>query len=511
MHPSPGGTEERGSSGPEEPHPPSRDAPATRTAATRVIRNSFWLIGQPLLMNVISLVATAYIARTLGRANYGRFVFALSFIAMFTPLTNLGLRFLAIRHLATAGKQDVSAYIGRIWLLRLTLALLGASLAAASVALMGRSPETRQVVYLASCIIALQAVTTTATDVFQAFENMRLVAQVQFVSGILLTVLSVVVLYAGLGLNGVMGAYVVGNVCGAALAVYYLFTRYTVPRFAIDLRFWRTSLGAAAPLFLPNFVREAGTRFGVVMLGGLVDQDAVGSYGAAGTLVERIAIIPDGVCSALFPTLAATYERSQAEAAALYRRFFRYFLIVALPIAVGATVLARPIIELIYGSRYERSPTVLVILVWGLFANFFVQLQGWSIAAIKQERKAFFAPILATAVYLPLCLALVPRLAEYGLAAASIGMAGVLSLRYRPIVRAHLTARSAKVGLVIRVLAANAIMAAAVFAARGLPALLSIPLGAAVYGVALVALGAVPLSEAAELLAAVRRRLGLGT
>src|SRR4051794_29361338 len=129
-----------------EAAPPPAPKPS---ASVRVAKNSFWLIAQPLLMNAISLLAIAYIARKLGKENYGRFVFAISFIGMFAPLTNLGLRLLTVRHIATSDRKDLSEYLGKMTVLRFSLALLTAALAALLVMFIKQSPETRQVVHLA--------------------------------------------------------------------------------------------------------------------------------------------------------------------------------------------------------------------------------------------------------------------------------------------------------------------------------------------------------------------------
>jgi O-antigen/teichoic acid export membrane protein len=362
-------------------------APGRHAAPIRVVKNSIWLIAQPLLMNAISLFAIAYIARGLGKDDYGRFVYALSFITMFTPLTNLGLRMLTVRDIAvTRERADLPDFIGRMLVLRFSLALFGAALAIGVVSFLQQSPDTRHVVYLATCILLLQGLTTTVTDVFQAFETMRHVAHVQFVSGLLLTVLSVVAIFLGYGLIGLMASYVIGNFVGAALSLYYLRANYTAPRLSIDLRFWKESLVKAAPFFFPTLISQTGRQLGVVLLGSTAGASAVGTYGAASTLMDKLNIIPDGVCTALFPTLAATFKTSQEEAAALYRRFFGYFLIIALPIAVGTAILSRPLILLLYGARYQGTPIVLTILVWALFLSFFTQLQSWTSGAIHQER-----------------------------------------------------------------------------------------------------------------------------
>ena len=476
-------------------------------APIRVVKNSIWLIAQPLLMNAISLFAIAYIARGLGKDDYGRFVYALSFITMFMPLTNLGLRLLTVRDIATGRERpDLPDYVGRMLVLRFTLAIVGALLAIGVVSFVQRSADTRHVVYLATAIILLQGLTTTVTDVFQAFETMRHVAQVQFVSGMLLTVLSVVAIFLGYGLTGLMASYVIGNLVGTVLSLYYLYTKYTAPRMSVDFGFWKQSLIKAAPFFFPTLISQTGRQLGVVYMGGRLGPAPVGTYGAASTLMDKLNIIPDGVCTALFPTLAATFKTSQEEAAALYRRFFGYFLILALPIAVGTSVLARPMILLLYGEKYQGTPIVLSILVWGLFTSFFTQLQSWTAGAIHQERKVFFVPIASTVCYLIAMFALVPGHNETGLAISAVVPWAVMFVLFGRIIRRHLTRKQIDLRVVVKVLLAAAVMGAATYRVRNLSIFVSIPVGAITYAAMILALRVVSPKELAGLRDMIRKK-----
>ena len=54
----------------------------------KIIKNSIWLIVQPLILNFISLFIIGYIARKLGQSDYGKFIFAFGFVSIFLPLTN---------------------------------------------------------------------------------------------------------------------------------------------------------------------------------------------------------------------------------------------------------------------------------------------------------------------------------------------------------------------------------------------------------------------------------------
>jgi len=244
----------------------------------------------------------------------------------------------------------------------------------------------------------------------------------------------------------------------------------------------------------------------VVILGNTAGAAAVGTYGAASTLMEKLNIIPDGVCTALFPTLAATFKTSQEEAGALYRRFFGYFLILALPIAVGTAVLARPIVLLLYGARYQSSPIILAILVWGLFISFFTQLQSWTSGAIHQERKVFFVPIASTVCYLIAVWALVPRHAELGLAICGLVPWAVMFILFGSIIRRHFVARQVDPVLVLKVLVAAAAMGAATYAVRNLSIFISIPVGAVTYAAMVLALRIVSPKELAALKAMIRKK-----
>ena len=488
----------------DDASPPPAGKPS---ASARVVKNSFWLIAQPLLMNAISLFQVAYVARHLGKIGYGRFVFAIAFTAMFTPVTNLGLRLLTVRHIATSDRKDVATYVGRMTTLRFLLSLLGAGLSLLIVSFIHQTPETKEIVHLASAIIVLQALTSTMTDVFQGFENMRLDAQVRFTAGMVNTVASVVAVFLGYGVVGVMATYVLGNLVGTVLAAYYLFSRFTVPKLAIDFAFWKENLVKAVPFFFPTLINQAGSRIGIVILAAMVGEAAVGTYGAASSLVEKLIVIPDGVCSALFPTLAAVYTSSRPEAGALYRRFFGYFFIIGLPIAIGTGIVSGSIITLIYGQNYQGSPLVLALLIWGLFMNLFTSLQGWSAGAIHQERRVFFIPIIATAIHLVFAVVLIKLFQEKGLAIAGIVLGVVSFLLYNVVIRATLSPRSLQPGLFWKVLLANGVMAAVTYPLRSLPVVVPIAAAAVSYGALAVGLRIVSREELAAVTKLVRKRM----
>jgi O-antigen/teichoic acid export membrane protein len=93
-----------------------------KSAAT-VARNSVWLIAQPLIMGITSLVVTALVARHLGTNDYGVLLLLLSYAALFSPISNLGLRPYSVREIA-ASRERALEIVEDMLVLRFSLALV---------------------------------------------------------------------------------------------------------------------------------------------------------------------------------------------------------------------------------------------------------------------------------------------------------------------------------------------------------------------------------------------------
>jgi O-antigen/teichoic acid export membrane protein len=451
------------------------------SSTEKVVKNSLWLIVQPLVLNIISIFVIGYIARTLGQADYGRFVFAFAFVMMFSPIANMGLRAIMVREVAE-DKNKVSIFLGKIMTLRFFFALIALATIFFAVNLMHYPPITKIVVYIASLTIIFNTITTTFQDTFQAYEKMEYVAYTQFISGLVLTALSVLVLYIGYRLIGLTMVYCFGSFLGLVIASWYLFKKFTIPKIKIDFLFWKRSLYKGTPFFYPSLVALIGAKIGIIFLSKMSGDTSVGIYGAANNLVEKLIIIPDGICTAIFPTMASTYQASKNDAAHLFQRFFLYLFLLGLPIAIGTTILAKPIITLIYGTEYHASILILQVLAWWLFLTFLTMIQGYALGAIHQEKKAAIVPFITTPCYIILNLILIPRFREIGVGISSVAVAILSFIIHSIFIRKYLVVDNLlRNKLFIKMLIANILMGVFVFLFGKYNVFLSILIGVIIY------------------------------
>jgi len=450
------------------------------SSTAKVIKNSIWLIIQPLILNVISLFVIGYIASTLGQASYGKFIFAFSFISMFSPFTNFGLGSITTRDISE-NKNEANKYLGNMIFLKTIIGSLIFLLVVIIINFMRYPIDTKIVVYLAGLTLIFNAVATTFYSAFQGFEKMEYVSSSQFFSGLILTILSVLVLFWGFRLIGLTIVYVTGNFLGLVLAASYCYSRCTKPSFKINTAYWKSSLLRGFPFFLPAIIGSIGAKIGFIFLSKMGGDASVGIYGAANNLIEKLTVIPDGICTAIFPTMASIYLVSKIDAGKLFQRVFQYMILLGLPIAVGITVLAKQIISLVYGSTYMDSSLVLQILVWNYFVSFLVGLAGWSLGAVHQEKRTAIVMAVITILSIVFSFIFISKYKDLGFAISNL-LVGVITL----IVLLRLTRRFIIKEIillkpVIYIVIMNLIMGATIYLTAKINFMLAVVLGIILY------------------------------
>jgi PST family polysaccharide transporter len=355
------------------------------SAERTVARNTAWLVLQPLLMNVLSLAATAYISRRLGVTEFGRFNFGLAFVAMFAPLTNMGIRSLAIRRVAQ-NRESAPDYLGQVLVLRLLLTLGSILVVVAALPLLGPvSGDTRLVILISALGMLLTTGVQVLTDGFQAFEVVRPVTLAQFLGGLLLTAASVVVLKLGGGLRELALAYALGPLISLVLLALWARRQPFQPRLIWDTAVFRQMLREASPFLAIILIEVVSARVDVVVVRRLLGDTRLGCYTAAQMLVDRATVLIDGAATALLPAIAHLSARNRPEAIQLIRKAALWLLLLSLPIAAMTTALAPLIVKLVFGRQYAAAGVILAVGMWRLPAMCLAVLAANALFAVGRQ------------------------------------------------------------------------------------------------------------------------------
>jgi O-antigen/teichoic acid export membrane protein len=155
----------------------------------------------------------------------------------------------------------------------------------------------------------------------------------------------------------------------------------------------------------------------------------IGWYGAAQTIVLGFWMMATAIRTTLYPVMARIQKETPERLPNLYRRAHQYLLLAALPIAAGITVLARPIVRLVFGEGFEETVPALQIMIWAVVFAFVNVPNARLVLVRNRQKQAGWMTGISLVVNVVLNLLLIPRLGIFGAAAARTLATAVLFLQ----------------------------------------------------------------------------------
>jgi O-antigen/teichoic acid export membrane protein len=464
----------------------------------RVAKNSLFPLATGLLNRVFDFAFALVYLRVLGPQGTGAYTFAVVVVGYFDILVNFGLGTLLTRDVARDPSQ-AERYFGNTLATRLGLAAL---VLLAALALAGPlsgplqiGPEVGLAIVLLTIGMLPSALASTAGAMFMARERMEVPAAVTVLSTLVKIGLGTAVLLAGWGIVGLAAVSLAVNLLNALVLGALLAAMLGRPRLQLDLRFSGGLLALSWPLMLNNFLNSLFFRIDAVLLKPLAGEVALGHYATAYKFIDGLQIIPSTFVQALFPVLSRQAAGQPHELVRAFGLGLKVLLVLALPISVGTTLLAEPIVGLLAGPAFlPDSALALQVLIWFLPFSFVNGLTQYVLIALNRQRWITLSFFVAAAANLALNLWAIPRYGFLGAAVTTVVSEWVLLAPFWYAVRQHV-GPVPLLNLTWRPTLAALIMGLVVYWARDLNPWLAIPLGAVVYAVALLALGTLRKDE----------------
>ena len=362
------------------------------TTQKTVARNSIIMMGGTIIVAAISIIATGYIARNLGKADYGTLTFGITFSAFFLPFTNMGLRAVTVRKLAS-DRTAATHYLSKILTLRVFLYILVGALIIVFSNVLSYPRRMVFTIYIFTLGLFFDVLSTSYRDLFQAFERMQYIVYIDLVLRIFSASCSCLLLFLGFGLFPVAFTYV-GASCLAFLASAFYANKFGIRIGAsFNLTFFYRTIRDALPFGGATLVKAAQTRLDVLLLSKLVPIGALGLYGASANLMNRLSFVSGSISTASFPTIARLFREDNRDLSSLLRNLFSFSLILSLPIAVVITNCSEQIVQIIFGPEFIESAAVLRVLGLSFPFLFMTAIQDSSLQAMDGQKFVFLLNI----------------------------------------------------------------------------------------------------------------------
>jgi len=385
----------------------------------RVAKNTGVLLIGTIISKLCALAFFAIAARYIGPEGFGKYTFALSFTAMFIVLGDLGLNTLAIREVAR-DRSLISKYLGNIAILKMILSVIAVGIIFLVVTLLNYPSDTTKIVYIIGISVFFGSLSSALRWCFQAFQKMEYEAIINIAQGITLLGLGLAILYLGKGLIGLAYVHLLTNILIFIFSFLITIRKFAKPKFEISSNFWKFLLKAAAPIGLTTILASIYLNTDTVMLSLMKGDASVGWYNAGYKLVNFIKFIQGMFILAIFPVMSNFYKSSIESLKKVFQKSIQYMFLLALPLAIGTTILSNKIIPIIWGQKFIPAIPALQILIWAGALVFLSGTAGGCLYAMNKQRIPMYIALFGLIINIILNLVLIPKFSYIGAATAIV-------------------------------------------------------------------------------------------
>ena len=328
------------------------------------IDNAVWLSASHLLRWIAALFGGILVARYLGPEQFGWYRYALATVTVFIPLWTLGLTSILSKEIIVHPNQQ-NLILGTALLLRCLAGILGSVLVISGAVLLteGDPPIALYIGILSigGCVSCLEA--------FRSWFDIRAAAR-QVVP------IQLIITYASAAAKGLLVLanaplllfVIVGSIdlatAGISIFLAFLHQRQKVRELRFQGDMARQLLRQSWPLVLSGVASAIYLKIDQLMLGWMVSYTASGIYAVAVTLSEMWYILATVLTASVYPFLVRLKHNNPDGYRLRLQQLYDLLFIASVFLALFVTIIAHPVIELLYGVPFEGAAPVLMVHIW---------------------------------------------------------------------------------------------------------------------------------------------------
>lgn len=402
----------------------------------RIASNVLTLLLSRLIQKILSFILLWFLVRTWTPESFGLYSFLLTWIALVSGISDLGMSAVGVR-LWAENPGRMARTMRTFYLLRTILLCAGAVFSLPVwFTYYPELPPWGLSIVLVGILLQLQGI---AVIPFQAELNNSPPTLWSNVNRVLTVFVIVLALLAGAGIPTILALEIL-------LPLFYLAKvireseRIAAARRTEDPPFTvRELLMDLGPAGLLVLLTMLFFRADVFLLMRLAGEHAVGLYAASYRIVEPLLVLPGILATTLIPVAVARHASQDTEGLwRAIRRSARLITLTQVALAFAVSRHAVEIVPLIFGPAYGPTAPMMALLAWTLPLS--AWSYAWSTASMAERKYARLNTLAAAALVLNVAgnLWAIPRMGGLGCALVTVATEALWSLgQSLPYARRH--------------------------------------------------------------------------
>jgi O-antigen/teichoic acid export membrane protein len=391
-----------------------------RSTGRTIARNTAFALGAQLALKVAGFIFNILVIRHLGDSTYGQYAIVVAWASVFSVLGDMGITVYLTREIAH-DRQRASELFWNVVTLRFILAFLASLVTTLGAIANHYSTEMIIGVAVFTSSYFVQALVAPMFSLIEGNERLDVTSIINVITQIIFIVMGSLFLFAGLNFVWLVVAEVIKSPIMFFLGVRAVRrNQLPLPRFTVAARTWWQLLKAGIPFAFIQISITLAFRVDTVLLSNRVEDQMVGWYNSAYNLIFSLMFLSTAFNNAMFLSLTREYATNPDNVRPWYYRSVKVMFFLSLPIAIGVTLLADKIVNLLYTAEYAPAAIALAILIWDMPLLIYTQFCSYMTTSIKRERTAARIYGIEALTNIILNLILIPRFGIVGSAFATV-------------------------------------------------------------------------------------------
>jgi O-antigen/teichoic acid export membrane protein len=384
------------------------------SSSKKIGYNAAWLIAEKVFQVIQGIFVNAMVARYLQPEQYGTLAFSLSIIGMLGMFARFGMEQAVVQNVASR-TLNPSTILNKACRISTILGLL-CLLIVVSISHWIQDKTLSSVLIILSFSLIDQIGTIYRLG-FQAFLESRLLIPVYISVSLAFAIVQLLLVIFRFPIYGFAVSFVLSQYT-SSFVTFFFYQRDLKRRMDLSLPnlSYKILLKQSFPLFLNSIIGFLYTNLDRIMLGSLSSLDEVGMYAVASKIFESLFFIPTVLIVSLSPRLALEaggHKKVNDYTFLTAGSTLAFIALITMFLTIGIGPFT---ISLLYGSKFNQSAYVLIVLSLCLLPLSIGRLRNASWVAQGDEMKVLYTSILGLTVNASLNFLLIDKFGSVGAA-----------------------------------------------------------------------------------------------
>ena len=384
----------------------------------KIFRNISWIVGCRVVQAVISLVISMLTARYLGPGNYGLINYAASVVALVTPLMQLGINNVLVHELVEH-KNEEGKIVGTALTMTFASAIL-CVLGVISFAMIANHGEKDIILVCALYSFLLIAQSVEITQYwFQAHYLAKYTAVTTLVAFGLVSIYRVVLLVMGMSVYWFAISQAIDYFL-IAIVLLVIYHKLGGQKLRFSFKTARELFRVSRHYIISGMMVTIFAQTDKIMLKLMIDNEATGFYSTAVACATITGFVFVAIIDSVRPLIFESRKKSQEEFEKNLVRLYSVIIFLSLAQSVFMTLLAKPIIQILYGSAYLDSVNLLRLVVWFTTFSYMGSVRNIWILSEGKQKYLWKVNLMGASLNIILNAITIPYMGAMGAAFASL-------------------------------------------------------------------------------------------